>query len=205
MDYFERVREWFFKQIGMTADDYANRLLLDDTTLYLFGIFILARLYRIHVGVIMNGGMWSTSRTNDIHLAKFVLIYRGVTELSETCSLNGVELYLDSLIFNTQLGRMPCHRDNAKLEGVDTVSELPVDLTKSQEATDETAQASKLDVKLSVKSKHKKETDVISSMSVQHTQPRNKLKTSMYKKSLQLLLKAKAEIKTKIEHKEKTD
>ena len=80
-----------------------------------------------------------------------MLIYRGVTEFSETCSLNGAELYLDSLILNAQHGHMPCHRDHAKLDKVDTVPELPVDLTKSQEATDKTAQASKSDVKLSVK------------------------------------------------------
>ena len=42
-------------------------------------------------------------------------------------------------------------------------------------------------------------------MSVLHTQPKNKLKTLLYRKFLQLLLKAKAEIKTKSERKEKTD
>ena len=95
--------------MNITADDYAKRLLLDDTPLDLFGIFLLARLYRIHVGVFMHGGVWSTSRVNDIHLAKFILIYRGPTEFSEMCTLHGADLYLDSLILNTQHGRMPCH------------------------------------------------------------------------------------------------
>ena len=68
MDYFEQVGERFLNKIGMTSDDYANRLLLEDTPLDMLGIFILARLYRIHVGVIMHGGVWSTSRTNDVRL-----------------------------------------------------------------------------------------------------------------------------------------
>ena len=131
-------------------------------------------------------------------------------EFPETCRLNGAELYLDSLILNMQLGHMPCHRNIAKLEGVDTVPDLPVDLTASTQTQEKDIpetidQEINSDVKPLVKHEHKKEMDIISSMSVLYTQPKNKLKTSMYKKLLQLLLKAKADIKTKTKCKEKTD
>ena len=206
MEYCERIGHHFFEAMNITADDYANRLLLDNTPLDLFGIFLLARLYWIHVGVFMHRGVWSTSRINDIHLSKFILIYRGLTEFLEMCTLNGADLYLDSLILNTQHGRMPCHRDIAKLEGIDNVVDSPVDLTVTSDADIPPRQQEiNMDVKPVVKCENKKDTDLISSMSVLYTQPKNKLKTSLYKKSLQLLLKAKAEIKTKSEHKEKTD
>ena len=143
----------------------------------------------------MHGGVWSTSRVNDIHLAKFILIYRGLTEFSEMCTLNGADLYLDSLILNTQHGHMPCHQDIAKLEGIDNIPDSPVDLTSDADIPPK--QEINTDVKPAVKRENRKDTQVISSMSVLHTQPKNKLKTSLYRKSLQLLLKAKVEIKTK--------
>ena len=181
-----------------TPTDYC-----ETTHSWISGIFLLARLYRIHVGVFMHRGVSSTSRVNDIRLAKFILIYRGLTEFSETCTLNGADLYLDSLILNTQHGRMPCHQDIAKLEGIDNVPDSPVDLTLDADVPPK--QEINTDVKPVVKRENRKDTQVISSMSVLHTQPKNKLKTLLYRKSLQLLLKAKAEIKTKSEHKEKTD
>ena len=206
MEYCECIGHRFFEAMNITADDYANRLLLDNTPLDLFGIFLLARLYWIHVGVFMHGGVWSTSRINDIRLSKFILIYRGLTEFLETCTLNGADLYLDSLILNTQHGCMLCHRDIAKLEGIDNVADSPVDLTVTSDAdVPPRQQEINTDVKPVVKRENKKDTDLISSMSVLYTQPKNKLKTSLYKKSLQLLLKAKAEIKMKSECKEKTD
>ena len=94
---------------------------------------------------------------------------------------------------------MPCHRDIAKLEGIKSAADDPVNLTVSSDNNEVVK-----DVKPVVKSELKKETDKIGSLSVPY-KPRNRSMTALYKKALQVLLKAKMEAQTKTERQEKTD
>ena len=191
------------KALGVTADQYSNTLLSNDTPLDLLGVFIVARLYWIHVAVIMSGGVWSTSRTNDIWLAKFTFIYRNVTEFVETCYLDGAALYIDSLILNMQHGRMPCHRDIAKLEGAETTADEPVDLTVSDD-TAKDQPVVPIDMKPVVKLERLDNKKALK-FNVILQKPTNRKKASTYAKALQILLKAKTELATKSECKDITD
>ena len=202
IEYIEKVGAKFLKALGVTADQYSNTLLSNDTPLDLLGVFIVACLYRIHVAVIMSGGVWSTSRTNNIRLAKFTLIYRNVTEFVETCYLDGAALYIDSLILNMQHGRMACHRDIAKLEGAETTADESVDLTVSDD-TAKDQPVVPIDMKPVIKLERLDNKKALK-FNVILQKPTNREKASAYAKALQILLKAKTELATKSEHKDIT-
>ena len=114
--YVAKVGRHHLKINSMLVDKYKEYILKPDTPLDLLGIFLLARIYRIHVGLILKNGLWLTSCVHDIRLCKFVLIYRGPQEYSVCCTTGNSNLYVDSLILNTKHGNMPCHADISKFQ-----------------------------------------------------------------------------------------
>ena len=182
------------KQLDMTAEEYTEWIKLPDTPLDLLSVFMFARLYRIHISVIIFDTVWSTSKVNDVQKSKFILIYRGFNNFAETCCTNCAELYLDSLILNTQQGKMPCHQVVSKLDPEEEEQAgqpaQPIDLSAGQNSA----------TSGSIKSELQKEADKVSSVSIIHVhKPKNKRKTSQYSTALKLLLKAKVEIQHKEE------
>ena len=114
--YVAQVGRHHLKKFNMMVDEHKEHIIVPDTPLDMLGIFLLARLYRVHVGLILKDGLWSTCVIHDMRLCKFIMIYRGPHEYSETCIKGNRELYLDSLILNTRHEKMPCHADISKFQ-----------------------------------------------------------------------------------------
>ena len=90
----------------------------------LLGFFLIARLYRFHVGVVFKNGVWHTNWDNNIQKTLFVLVFRGGT-FSETCKLNKSDLYLQSLVAKTDAGLMPSHLPDVKISLLDSAEKDP--------------------------------------------------------------------------------
>ena len=191
--YLEKVGTHILEKLGIMAEAYTDRIQQNDTPLDLLSMFMFACLYKIHIAVIIHGAVWMTSKLNDVRLSKFILIYQGFNSFVETCQANNAELYLDSLIPNTKHGKMPAHKDIAKLDPEEAIDELVV-LSLQQNSMASTSSAG------AVKSELKEETEKLSSISVLHViKPKNRNKTSQYNTVLKLLLKAKIHEQTKVE------
>ena len=80
-----QVGKHHLKKFNMTVDEYKEHIVMPNTPLDMLGIFLLARLYRVHVRLILKDGLWSTCVVHDLWLCKFIMIYRGPHEYSETC------------------------------------------------------------------------------------------------------------------------
>ena len=124
LDYFHHVSEKYLEKCQISYEDYIDCISTPGVAVDLLGIFLIARLYRFHVGVVFKNGVWHTNWDNDINKTMFVLVFRGDT-FSKMCKLNKSDLYLQSLVAKTDAGLMPLHCPDVKISLLDSAEKDP--------------------------------------------------------------------------------
>ena len=84
LDWFESVSRKFLKAENISIEAYIDNLRTPGTPLDLLAIFVIARLYRFHVGFFLNAGMWCSNLHKDMNACKLVLVFQGKTDFHET-------------------------------------------------------------------------------------------------------------------------
>ena len=114
LDWFEKVSSRFLQANSTSVESYIDSISTPGVPLDLLALYVIARLYRFHFGLVLNCGQWCTSVTKEMHRCTFILLFRGPTEFVETCHTNGAERYLKSLVDSTKHGLMPSHCTDMK-------------------------------------------------------------------------------------------
>ena len=114
LDWFEKVSSHFLRENSTSVEEYIDSITTPGIPLDLLALYVIARLYRFHFGLVLNHGQWCTSVTKEMHCCTFILLFRGPTEFVETCHTNGAERYLKSLVHSTKQGLMPSHCTDMK-------------------------------------------------------------------------------------------
>ena len=112
LDWFESVSCKFLQAENISVEAYIDNLHTPGTPLDLLAIFVLARLYRFHVGFFLNAGM-CTNVHKDMSACKLVLMFQGKTDFHKTYK-GGQQPYLESLHYYTAKGFMPSHNTELK-------------------------------------------------------------------------------------------
>ena len=130
-EWFTKVSSSYLKLSGISGEDYVDNLDVPGSSLDLLGMYVLARLYKFHIGIAFENGYWCTSKDKDIKKVLFVLVFQGKNKYSETCVEGKMSDYLDILIKNTEKGLMPSHNMDEK------VFDWPEDVNKAQQEKQE--------------------------------------------------------------------
>ena len=75
LDWFESISRDYLARENISYQGYIDNLATPGTPFDLLAIHVLARLYRFHVGLFLQGGMWCTSISKNMSLCKFILIF----------------------------------------------------------------------------------------------------------------------------------
>ena len=113
LDWFESVSRKFLPVENISVEAYIDNLCTPGIPLDLLAIFVIARLYRFHVGFFLNAGMWCSKLHKDMNACKLVLVFQGKTDFHETYK-GGQQPYLESLHYYTAKGFMPSHNTEVK-------------------------------------------------------------------------------------------
>ena len=123
LDWFESVSRKFLQAEKVSVEAYIDNLCTPGTPLDLLAVFVLARLYRFHVGFFLNTGMWCTNVHKNISACKLVLVFEGKTDFHETYK-GGEQPYLESLNYYTAKGFMPSHNTELKMVQQESEDEI---------------------------------------------------------------------------------
>ena len=96
-DWIEKVGAKIFKGKGITVDDYISALLADNFVLDQVGIFIFARMYHIHIAVILCDQFLTTNKDNDLNKCDIFLGYFGKMWFCDTRPIKFDDKTLESL------------------------------------------------------------------------------------------------------------
>ena len=96
-DWIEKVGAKIFKGKGITVDDYITALLQDNFVLDQVGIFIFARMYHIHIAVILCDHFLTTNKDNDLNKCDIFLGYFGKMRFCDTRPIKFDDKTLESL------------------------------------------------------------------------------------------------------------
>ena len=114
LDWFESVSRKFLQAEKISVEAYIDNLRTPGTPLDLLAVFVLARLYRFHVGFFLNAGMWCTNVHKNMSACKLVLVFEGKTDFHEIYK-GGEQPYMESLKYYTSKGFMPSHNIEVKM------------------------------------------------------------------------------------------
>ena len=115
LDWFSHVSSDFFQHVQMSAEEYIDYISTPGSPIDILGLFLISRLYEIHIGVMFKSGFWTTCASEKLSDCMIVLIYNGINSFSETCWLNAEQDYMASIIDKTQQGVMPSHNKDLKI------------------------------------------------------------------------------------------
>ena len=128
LDYFHSVSAKYLEESEKSHEDYIDYISMPGSPVDLLGVFLISRLYRIHVAVVLSNCVWHTNHDRDIKKALFVLIFRGEI-FTETYQINHSDVYLQSLHDKTQTGLMPSHCPDVKISLLDTDKDPKLSMT----------------------------------------------------------------------------
>ena len=113
LDWFQSVSRLFLQADKISVEHYIDHICTPGTPLDLLCIFVLARLYRFHVRLILNKGLWCSNLKKDMHGCKIIFVFQGETDFHETFK-GGQQVYVEPLKYNTHKGFMPSHCTEVK-------------------------------------------------------------------------------------------
>ena len=196
LDWFEKVSSHFLQENSTSVEVYIYSISTPGIPLDLLALYMIARLYRFHFGLVLNHGQWCTSVTKEMHRCTFILLFRGPTEFVETCHTNGAERYLKSLVHSTKQGLMPSHcTDMKQVKQEDDVVFI------------EEHAGSKRNVKLEIKTEVKMEKDirvVLKHEPLHGFKPNKGNKASTFSIASKLVARAKKEVHVKEERQQQS-
>ena len=88
MDWISVVGKDFIAEQKLRPEDYANNIINPDIPMDELGLLIIARMYHMHFGVVMNDHVWNTTDDNSAKVDKFKFMYCGDNRFLDTCTGN---------------------------------------------------------------------------------------------------------------------
>ena len=79
-----KVGRKFLNERYLSADEFCSLMLTHGEPISELGILVIARMYRIHIAVIMRDWMWTTGRNLELSECKIVLGFAGRNEFFDT-------------------------------------------------------------------------------------------------------------------------
>ena len=186
-DWFQSVSHLFLQADKICVKHYIDYIHSPGTPLDLLCIFVLARLYRFHVGLIVNKGMWCSNRKKDMQGCKTIFVFQGGTDFHETYK-GSQQAYMESLQYNTHKGLMPSHCMEVKNVTNDDDTDVVF------VAEDKRVKDSKIGMDVKVKIKCEFNLDVMAGFKL-----KNKAKQAQFGTAQKLLAKSKKEVAIKEE------
>ena len=184
LNWFQSVSRLCLQADKISVEHYIDYIHTPGTPLDLLGIFVLARLYRFHVGLILNKGMWCSNLKKDMQGCTTIFVFQGETDFHETYK-GGQEAYVESLQYNTHKGLMPSHCTEVK----NVTNDDDVVFVAEEKRVDP-----KIGMDVKVKIKREFNLDVMAGF-----KPKNKAKQAQFGAAQKLLAKSKQELAVKEE------
>ena len=82
--FVERVGGYLICRKGLTVEDYMYNVVQPHIPLDKIGIVLYARMYKIHIAVILEDKYWTTNRDEKLNHATLYLVYLGKMQLYDT-------------------------------------------------------------------------------------------------------------------------
>ena len=92
--YIKSVRHCYQKRRS-SLHDYLQFIIAPNTILDEIGITMIARMYNIHISVVIKGRLWTTQMNPDINTCDVVLAFMGKSKFSYTVPAPDISLKLD--------------------------------------------------------------------------------------------------------------
>ena len=196
LDWFKSVSCKFLQAGKVSVEAYIDNLHTPGTPLDLLAVFVLARLYRFHVGFFLNTGMWCTNVNKKMSACKLVLVFESKTDFHEMYK-GGEQPYLESLNYYTAKGFMPSH--NTELKTVQQESEDEIVFVSEENTKSAVLVKIEKNIKLekTVTVSLKRELKLDSMLGFK---PKNEKTHGQFSTAQKLLARAKKEVSVKEEH-----
>ena len=196
LDWFEKMSSHFLRENSTSVEAYIDSISTLGIPLDLLALYVIARLYRFHFGLVLNRGQWCTSVTKEMHRCTFILLFQGPTEFVETCHTDAAERYLKSLVHSTKQGLMPSHcTDMKQVEQEDDVVFIEEHVGCTRKVKSEIKMELKLDKELSV---------VLKREPLLGFKPKKGNKASTFSTASKLVARAKKEVQIKEERQQQS-
>ena len=88
MDWIKGISKKFLSEKGIHVEDYANDITSGLDPLDKLGIFIVCRMYHIHVGVVLKDCVWYTNSAEKPDEYLFYLLFEGGVTYLDSCKGN---------------------------------------------------------------------------------------------------------------------
>ena len=82
--FVERVGGYLIRRKGLTVEDYMYNVVQPHVPLDKIGILLYARMYKIHIAVILEGKYWTKNRDETLNCATLYLVYLGKMQFYDT-------------------------------------------------------------------------------------------------------------------------
>ena len=115
LEWFSQISLEYLEAVQMSAEEYIDYISSPGSPIDILGLFLIARLYEIHIGVMFKSGYWTTCSSERLKDCMIVLIYNGIYSFSETCAINAEQSYMSSITEKTKEGLMPSHQRDLKI------------------------------------------------------------------------------------------
>ena len=82
--FVERVGGYLIRRKGLTVEDYMYNVVQPHVPLDEIGILLYARMYKIHIAVILEGKYWTTNTDETLNCATLYFVYLGKMKFNDT-------------------------------------------------------------------------------------------------------------------------
>ena len=82
--FVERASGYLIRRKGLTVEDYMYNVVQPHVPLDEIGVLLYARMYKIHVAVILERKYWTTNRDETLKRATLYLVYLGKMKFNDT-------------------------------------------------------------------------------------------------------------------------
>ena len=82
--FVERVGGYLIRRKGLTVEDYMYNVVQPHVPLDEIGILLYARMYKIHIAVILEGKYWTTNTDETLNCTTLYLVYLGKMKFNDT-------------------------------------------------------------------------------------------------------------------------
>ena len=122
LDWFQKVSKHFLDRLSTSIESYIDSISTTAVPFDMLALYVIARMYRFHFGLILNARQWCSNADKYMNKCMFILVFRGPTDLCETCNTGCALKYEQSLRILTNKGLMPSHcTENKKVDEEDNL------------------------------------------------------------------------------------
>ena len=82
--FVEKVGGYLTHRKGLDVEEYMYNVVLPSVPLDEIGILLYARMYKIHIAIILQGKYWTTNRDEALNKATIYLIFCGHMQFFDT-------------------------------------------------------------------------------------------------------------------------